>query len=124
MWNRWWKVTVGKAHPNIFAIMEKTKKKVEYSATQGELVELGNPPAKKIKYVHNDERLHRLAEQFNQTIQNDGDQDPWKNKYLRYLRSIGHSPIIHQEICMDCSTPVYISNKINMKLFVTVSLCP
>ena len=68
------------------------KKEVEYSATQCKLVELGNPLArKKIKYVHNDERLHRLAEQFNQTIQNDGDEDPRKNKYLRYLRNIGHS---------------------------------
>ena len=78
--------------PKHICNVRKNEEEVEYSATQRELVELGNPPArKKTKYVHNDERLHRLAEQFNQTIQNDGDEDPWKNTYLRYLRSIGHS---------------------------------
>ena len=91
-WNRRWKVIVGKAHPNIFAMLEKMMKEVQYSATQLELVELGNPPAKKkTKYVHNDERLQRLAEKFDEIVQQDGDEDPWKNKYLKYLRSIGHS---------------------------------
>ena len=54
---------VGKTHPSICAVLENMQKEVEYSATQRELVELGNPPArKKTKYAHNDERFQRLAE--------------------------------------------------------------
>ena len=55
-------------------------------------MELGNPPPKKkAKSVENDGRPHRLAEDFHNTIEHDGDRDPWKNKYLRYIRNIGHS---------------------------------
>ena len=38
-WNRRWKVIVGKAYPDIIAMLEKMKKEVEYSVTQRELVE-------------------------------------------------------------------------------------
>ena len=55
------------AHPNIFAMLEKMRKEVEYSATQRKLVELGKletQQQEETKYVHNEERLQRLAEQF------------------------------------------------------------
>ena len=91
-WNRRWNIVIGKSHPNIFKMLESLKKEEIYFASQRNLVDLGNPPpAKKAKYIESDLRLRRIAERFPEIIEVDGDPDPWRNKYLRYLRTIGHS---------------------------------
>ena len=43
-------------------------------------------------------------------------------EYLTFSQG-NFRPIIHQKICMDYNTPVYISTKKNINFFVTVSLC-
>ena len=90
-WNRRWKALVGKSHPNIYSMLEKLKKEVEYSDAQRELAELGNPsPMKKTKYVENDQRLQRLVRSFDEIIGTVSD-DPWRSRYLQFLRTVGHS---------------------------------
>ena len=91
-WNRRWKILVGKSHPNIFTMLDKLRKEEQYIAAQRNLVALGNPPpAKKAKYSQNDDRLRRIVQRFQEIIASEGDADPWKNRYLKYLRAIGHS---------------------------------
>ena len=91
-WNRRWKALVGKSHPNIYSMLEKMQKEMQYSDAQRELIELGNaPPRKKAKYAQNDERLKNLADTYRQVIAHTGDPNPWRNGHLRYLRAVGHS---------------------------------
>ena len=84
---------IGKAHPNLYEVVEAMQEEERYAAQQRQLVSLGEPPPKKKRrYQQNDARLQRLAQGFEEIIaEGDGEEDPWKRSYLKYMRAVGHS---------------------------------
>lgn len=99
-WNRRFNTLVGKVHPNIYIVIEELRKEELYCQSQRELIDLGNsPPKKKKKFMKNDDRLKRLVQRFEDILAEAEDvplevqdqQEPWKHRYLRFTRAVGHS---------------------------------
>ena len=84
--------TYWKEAPKNFQFYGKLGIEERYSEGQRRIVDLGNPPPKKKKcYAQSDARLEQLVRRFQEITETEAEDDPWSGRYLKYLRTVGHS---------------------------------
>lgn len=73
-------------HPSIYRFIDGLKnKQAEHEVTMARIAAGEEPAARKVQYVRQDERLHKLVKKFHNEIHADDDS------FLQYLEAIAHN---------------------------------